>query len=144
MAVVHKFDSQQKSPKTATAAAGGDGGPPMELLERVIKIEATLPSLASKSDIDLIRSDMGVMRNDMSHMATKVEVESLRVAVGNCATKAEVESLRVAVGNCATKAELQALRADFHRDMNLQTWRLIGVCTALVAATYFIAAHFGH
>ncbi|MDI9349542.1 MAG: hypothetical protein QM537_06035 [Candidatus Symbiobacter sp.] len=77
----------------------------MELLERVIKIEATLPSLASKSDVDMLR-------NDMSHMATKVE--------------------------------LQALRADFHRDLNMQTWRLIGVCGALVATTYFIATHFGH
>ncbi|MDI9349544.1 MAG: hypothetical protein QM537_06045 [Candidatus Symbiobacter sp.] len=119
MAVVHKFDSQQKSPKTATAAAGGDGGPPMELLERVIKIEATLPSLASKSDVDLIRSDMAVMRSEMGHMATKVELEKLR-------------------------ADLAEMITGVHRELNMQTWRLIGVCGALVATTYFIATHFGH
>ncbi|MDI9349543.1 MAG: hypothetical protein QM537_06040 [Candidatus Symbiobacter sp.] len=142
MAVVHKFDSQQKSPKTATAAAGGDGGPPMELLERVIKIEATLPSLASKSDVDMLRSDMAVMRSDMSHMATKVDVDVIRSEMA--VMRSDMGHMRNEMSHMATKAELQALRADFHRDMNLQTWRLIGVCGALVATTYFIATHFGH
>jgi hypothetical protein len=36
-----------------------------------------------------------------------------------------------------------ATKADLHREINAQTWRFItwmtGICTALVAATYFIA-----
>lgn len=36
-----------------------------------------------------------------------------------------------------------ATKADLHREINAQTWRLItwmtGICTALVAASYFIA-----
>ena len=114
----------------------------MELLERVIKIEASLPSLANKSDVDVMRNDMVVMRNDMSYLATKAElqevraeIQELRVAVSNCATKADLEKLR---------AEMHAMRGDFHREMNLQTWRLFGASTALVAATYFVATHFGH
>ena len=143
MSALHEFEPPRKTPKIV-AAAGGSGGPPMELLERVIKIEATLPSLANKSDVD-------IMRNDMSHLATKAELQELRVAVNNCATKAELQELRVAVNNCATKADLEKLRAemhamrgDFHREMNLQTWRLFGASTALVAATYFVATQFGH
>ena len=121
MAVVHDFEPKKPSPK---AAAGGSGGPPMELLERVIKIESALPNLANKSDVE-------TMRNDMSHLAGK----------------SEVEALRIAVNNCATKADLQELRADFHRELNLQTWRMVGfsvtINMALVAATYFIATNFG-
>lgn len=41
----------------------------------------------------------------------------------------------------ATSAELAKLRGDIHEALHAQTWKLIGVAGALVAATYFIAKH---
>lgn len=45
----------------------------------------------------------------------------------------------------ATKADVSDLRADFHREINSQTWKFVtwmtGICTALIGATYFIANH---
>ncbi len=47
--------------------------------------------------------------------------------------------------NMATKADLEALRgsiaADFHKSINDQTWKFIGVATAL-AGLAFVAARF--
>ena len=45
----------------------------------------------------------------------------------------------------ATKADVADLRADLHKEINSQTWKFVtwmtGICTALIAATYFIVNH---
>ena len=41
--------------------------------------------------------------------------------------------------------EVGGLRSEMHKEFNTQTWRFItwmtGICTALIAATYFIVKH---
>lgn len=48
----------------------------------------------------------------------------------------------------ATKDDMKAVLVEFHKEMGAQTWRLVtfvcGFGTALVAATYFIAAQVPH
>lgn len=45
----------------------------------------------------------------------------------------------------ATKTGLHFLEVALHKEFNSQTWKFItwmtGICTALIAATYFIAKH---
>lgn len=40
-----------------------------------------------------------------------------------------------------TKAELEALRTDVYQAIGVQTWRLIGSATILVAGVYYIARY---
>jgi hypothetical protein len=45
----------------------------------------------------------------------------------------------------ATKDDVSNLRIDMHKEFTAQTWKFVtwmtGICTALIAATYFIANH---
>lgn len=59
--------------------------------------------------------------------------------------EARVTKLETIIPTLATKEDLADLRADMHKEFNTQTWKFItwmtGICTALIAATYFIATH---
>jgi len=129
----------------------------MRLHERVTKIEAVLPTLATKEDlareVGTLRSEMhqgfakvnlefGKVRQEISGEFAKVrqeiggEVSTLRGEIG--CVKEEVRELRQTVFS-----EINGLRIEMHQSMGALMWRLIGtlitVCTALVAATHFIS-----
>ncbi|VVD85291.1 hypothetical protein PIN31009_01335 [Pandoraea iniqua] len=129
----------------------------MRLHERVTKIEAVLPTLATKEDlareVGTLRSEMhqgfakvnlefGKVRQEISGEFAKVrqeiggEVSTLRGEIGS--VKEEVRELRQTVFS-----EINGLRIEMHQSMGALMWRLIGtlitVCTALVAATHFIS-----
>ncbi|MCX8506861.1 MAG: hypothetical protein ORN98_09675, partial [Alphaproteobacteria bacterium] len=42
----------------AKMAGGSDGGPPTDILERVMRIEAAIPTLATKSDLMELRMEL--------------------------------------------------------------------------------------
>ncbi|VVE51499.1 hypothetical protein PPN31114_04722 [Pandoraea pneumonica] len=110
----------------------------MRLHERVTKIEAVLPTLATKEDLARevggLRSEMhlefGKVRQEMGAEFSKMRKE---VSAEFASVRKEMSELRV---------DVSELRVDVHRAIEVQTWRVIGtlitVCTALVAATYFI------
>ena len=72
--------------------------------------------LATKADIDALKSDIGALRAE-----TKADIEALRAA-----TKADIEALRT-----ATKADREALRADFYRALWIQGGAIVAILTAL-------------
>jgi len=103
--------------------------PDMDLTERVAKIEAVFPTLATKED--LVR-EIGGLRNELHQ-----EIGGLR------------NELHQAFGglDCKLHQEVGGLRAEMHQEFSAQTWRIITWVTglfvtvggAMVAATYFIA-----
>lgn len=99
----------------------------MRLHERVTKIEAVLPTLATKEDL---AREVGGLRSEMHLEFGKVRQE---MGAEFASVRKEMSELRV---------DVSELRVDVHRAIEVQTWRVIGtlitVCTALVAATYFI------
>lgn len=103
----------------------------MELLERLIRIETTLPALATKDDL---AREIGGLRSDLHK-----EIGGLRSDLNK-----EIGGLRAELYK-----EVGGLRSEFHKEIAAQTWRFVTWVTglfvtigsALVAATYFIAKH---
>jgi len=114
----------------------------MRLHERVTKIEAVLPTLATKEDL---AREVGGLRSEMHLEFGKVRQE-MHLEFGKVRQEmgAEFSKMRKEVGAefACVRKEMSELRVDVHRAIEVQTWRVIGtlitVCTALVAATYFI------
>ena len=107
-------------PPVPAANNGGNnglppGGPPVDLLERVIKIEAAIPNLATKTEVAELRSEM-------HQEFAKVYLELAKM-----------------------RQDMHQEFAKMHQYMVTLTWRFIGFSTsiamALVAATYFISQH---
>lgn len=75
--------------------------------------------------------------NDRAMLSRIVNLEKEMVAV-----RTTVEVIR---SNYATKEDLvraeRALRTELHKELQLMTWRIIGVAGALVAAVYFVARY---
>lgn len=67
-------------------------------------------------------------------------VAKLEAIITTLATKEDFLRLEL-----STKSEVLRLEAKLHQEMNAQTWKFVtwmtGICTALIAATYFIATH---
>lgn len=118
MGTIHQIDPLAGAPRVVDS--GGGGEPPVELLERLIKIETTLPALATKDDL---AREIGGLRTDLHK-----EIGGLRADLYK---------------------EVGGLRSEFHKEIAAQTWRFVSWVTglfvtiggALVAATYFIAKH---
>jgi hypothetical protein len=64
----------------------------------------------------------------------EARVAKLEAVIPTLATKIDMAELRT---------EIARLEVSLHKDFNAQTWKFItwmtGICTALIAATYFIA-----
>lgn len=91
----------------------------MDLLERVIRIEAAVPNLATKGDVADFRSEM------------YKEIANLHK---------EIADLR---------SEMYQGFAMINQNIEKQTWRLLmfffgtmtPICGGMIAATYYIATH---
>jgi len=61
----------------------------------------------------------------------------------NTDMEARVSKLEVLIQSMSTKEDLLRLEVKLHQELNAQTWKFVtwmtGICTALIAATYFIA-----
>ena len=63
--------------------------------------------------------------------------------------EARLTKIETIIPTLATKEDLVrevgGLRSEMHKEFNTQTWKFVtwmtGICTALIAATYFIANH---
>lgn len=75
--------------------------------------------------------------DDRAMLSRIVNLEKEMMAV-----RTTVEVIR---SNYVTKEDLVraegALRVELHRELQLMTWRIIGVAGALVAAVYFVARY---
>lgn len=75
--------------------------------------------------------------NDRAMLSRIINLEKEMVAV-----RTTVEVIR---SNYVTKEDLVraegALRVEIHKELQLMTWRIIGVAGALVGAVYFIARY---
>ena len=118
-------------PPVPAANNGGNngmppGGPPVDLLERVIKIEAAIPNLATKTEVAELRSEM---HQEFAKMRQEMQLEFAKVYL-------ELAKMR---------QDMHQEFAKMHQYMVTLTWRFIGFSTsiamALVAATYFISQH---
>lgn len=106
------------APRLAKGGDGGDNGGMENRLRAVensiIRIDAVLPTLATKEDL---HKAVGDVRAD------------LHKAVGDLRSE-----LHKAIGD---------VRSELRKDMNEQTWKFVtfvtSVCIALTAAVYFIA-----
>lgn len=164
MGTLRKFDPRQVR-ESIDDTFSNERNDSMRLHERVTKIEAVLPTLATKEDLARevggLRSDMhlefGKVRQEMSAEFSNVrqemgtEFSKVRQEMGAEFGKvrqemgAEFGKFRREMGAefASVRKEVNQLRVDVHRAFEVQTWRVIGtlitVSTALVAATYFIA-----
>ena len=90
-------------------------GPPepprMDLLDRVSKIEASLPTLATREDLLLTKGDLTQQMHELRHEL-----------------RGEMHGLR---------GETHELRGEMHKEFNLQTWRIVG---AIIAAGGLLVA----
>ncbi|WP_052409815.1 hypothetical protein [Paraburkholderia oxyphila] len=128
-----------------SAGGGGDDGgmesrvkaledANLETRDRLARIETRFDTLATKADLSDLR---GAVRADLSDLRGTVgeNLSDLRGAVN-----AGLSDLRG-----ATSEGTADLRAEFRKDMNAQTWKLVTfVCSfgsALVGATYFVARY---
>lgn len=131
MGTLRKLD-----PRTTRSKVSGPDGKhkhdELGLNDRVTKIEAVLPTLATKEDlareVGTVRSEMhqgfGELRGEMHREFGEVRREFA----------SEIADVR---------RDVHAMGANLHLEMHRQTWRLIGtivtVSTALVAATHFLS-----
>lgn len=104
----------------------GDGNPPGGdgVEARVAALEKSSLEIREK----LVRVEMR-LESIESNMATKVDL-------ANIASKDDLNSFVRASGK-----DIQDLAVSFHKTMNEQTWKFVGVATAL-AAIAFTAAKF--
>jgi hypothetical protein len=100
------------------------GGHPMEA--RVVALEKASQEIREK----LVRVEMRLDGIE-SHMATKVDISNL-------ASKDDLSSFVR-----ASSKDIQDLAVSFHKTINEQTWKFVGVATGL-AAIAFTAAKFIH
>ncbi|MGC7406207.1 coiled-coil domain-containing protein [Pandoraea pneumonica] len=182
MGTLRKFDPRQVR-ESIDDTFSNERNDSMRLHERVTKIEAVLPTLATKEDLARevggLRSDMhlefgkvrqemstefsnvrqemstefGKVRQEMSAEFGKVRHEMgaefakvrKEVSAEIACVKEDVHELRQTVFSeiHGVRTEISGLRVEMHQAIGAMTWRLIGtlitVCTALVAATYFIS-----
>ncbi|WP_321946561.1 hypothetical protein [Paraburkholderia sp. J10-1] len=65
----------------------------------------------------------------------------------NFETRDRLARIETRLDITATKADLSDLRVELHKAINAQTWKFVTyvatICSALVAATYFLVNH-GH
>lgn len=111
MGTVHSMDAKRDNARTPPP--GGEE-PPMDLSERVAKIEAVIPTLSTRED--LVR-ESGLLRTDLER-----GISGLRTDMGR---------------------EISGLRTEMHKEFTAQTWRIIGAMitfgSLLTAAVYFVA-----
>jgi len=109
-------------------AKKGGGNPPGggDLEARVVALEKTSLEIREK----LVRVEMRLDSIE-SNMATKVDL-------ANIASKDDLNGFVR-----ASSKDIQDLAVSFHKTMNEQTWKFVGVATAL-AAIAFTAAKFIH
>lgn len=100
------------------------GGDPMEA--RVVALEKASQEIREK----LVRVEMRLDGIE-SNMATKVDISNL-------ASKDDLSSFVR-----ASSKDIQDLAVSFHKTINEQTWKFVGVATGL-AALAFTAAKFIH
>ena len=120
-------DSEAEHASPAKMAGGSDGGPPTDLLERVMRIEVAIPTLATKSDLMELRMEL---RTELHQEIGKLRSEMHQ----------EIGILR---------AEMYKGFAEIHQAIQMQTWRILGLffgimipaCGGMIAATYYIANH---
>jgi hypothetical protein len=95
-----------------------DVGMDRRLYSLEIDVATLKETVATKTAISELKSD------------TKAAISELRAEL-----RAEMGSLRTEL-----KSDMGHLRAELHRELNAQTWKMIGACTVLVAATW-VAGH---
>jgi hypothetical protein len=106
----------------------GNGNPPGgdQMEARVVALEKSSQEIREK----LVRVEMRLDGIE-SHMATKVDISNL-------ASKDDLSSFVR-----ASSKDIQDLAVSFHKTINEQTWKFVGVATGL-AAIAFTAAKFIH
>jgi hypothetical protein len=127
------FESRLK--RIDPPGGGGDNG---GMEARVSKLEAVIPTLATK--VDLMREfnslkleimgDSGAFRADMQKMDMSIRGEMSKMEGSIRADMAKVEG---------------SIRTDMHKEFTAQTWRIIGAMLTfgamLTTATFFIARY---
>jgi hypothetical protein len=111
--------------------------PPGQARDTPSAVSAADPGSDNRSDA---REDVGMDRRLNS---LEIDVAILKETV---ATQSAISELRaetkVAISELRAemKADMGSLRASLHRELNAQTWKMIGACAVLVAATWY-ASH---
>jgi hypothetical protein len=105
-------------------SGGGNGGGGSELEARVATLEKAVPEIREK----LLRIELRLDSIE-TNMATKVDL-------ANMASKDDLNGFVRASGK-----DIQDLAVSFQKSLNEQTWKFIGVATAL-AGLAFTAAKF--
>ena len=122
-----------------TGSGNGGGEPPMELLERVIKIESKLPSLATNEA--LIR-ETGLLRSDLNREIGQLRADlNKEVGLLRSDLNKEVGALRAdfqkEIGGI--KTEIQSARADLEKSMKDQIFKFFGIFAVLVTLLVTVA-----
>ncbi|WP_186113904.1 hypothetical protein [Burkholderia gladioli] len=73
-----------------------------------------------------------------------MEARIAALEAANQDTRDRLTRIETRLDAVATKADLQEIRADFHQSMHSLTWRIIGACALLVAATAAIVKLLSH
>ena len=161
-----KSRSTEVPPQAAGGGESGGGDQPMnDIAERVAKLEALFPTLASKEDLGSLRADIGALSTKLdtevgrlstevvkldasigklegkldegiSKLSTRIDVEVGKLSPEVARLSTEVGRLDGTLG--ATLPHL-ATEAALHKAIHKQTILLIGCTAALVTAVFFIA-----
>jgi hypothetical protein len=108
---------------------------------------------ATKADLNLVRSDLNLVRGDM---ATKADLNLVRIDLdlvrSDMATKADLNLARsdldLVRGNMATKSDVAALEAKLvaaielaRRDMTIKLGGMIVIGVGVLAALHYLPVH---
>jgi hypothetical protein len=100
---------------------------------------AQFPNLATKADVEAVKTEVAGIEAQLPHLATKAAVDGIAAQLPHLATKAVVDGIAAQLPHLATKADVLAIKADISDwKTSIIQW-MVGTSIAMAALVFTIA-----